>query len=741
MAFSHIFAVTISCLFRMPLEQSWTSMRGNSRNDGYARHAIFAHGSVPIQHFNTGNAIFSTPLIGADERIYVGSADHSFYAFDTQTEKVLWSFKTEGIIDSAACMDEQGMLYVPSGDGCLYKITPDGQEVWKLNILTRKPRTLSTIYWWEGNAAIGPNGWIYAGNDDFCLYAIDPDGQVRWTFASGLQIWSAPAFQNGIVYIASFDMYVYALEQSTGKMIWKRRLENCITSSPAITPDGTVMIGCFDGSMYALNGKNGKIRWKRPTKGAIYASAALTPNGKVIIGSCDGTLYCLHADSGEILWTYNTHCPIWSSASIANRLHYGIDTIFVGDSNGHIIALDAQGTMLWTYASGLHREHGRQNDINASIALGVHGLAAASARGEVLYIPYDAYLKPTKDEAPQFLPCTSDSVHTPVVLPSMHAPAQNAVHTALPAVGTDLEIRNIVFTEPAMITPLDQIGIVSLTIHVRVIRSDPKTGRFIAWGLQTFGYSEDGTPVGIPEPRHYLYAFTGTTHGDTISLEAQNCDFEITAFPIPLDTLSFVAKKTKENTWDGVAVHGFLHSQYLMRTLLRRYGALSLTYVAIQLFKTPLLRGFHLHVASGWRTLRAVWMLFLQRRWKVWGLLDSNGNFTTIGTFSLIPKEDRHHALVFEKASYNASKRTINAVFTSHGTHRYEDGFPGILLIDRAHTKALSLTYWKYLRVRYKADRTVHVTFKIPASVDLAWSGMDAVVLINCEVQTTLKLS
>ncbi len=711
-------------------------MRGNRKNDGYARHDVSIRSTAIIRHFETGNAIFSTPVIGEGERIYVGSADHSFYAFDAVEGKQLWSFATEGIIDSAACMDGSGMLSVPSGDGSIYQLTPDGQEVWRLDILLRKPRTLSTIYWWEGNATIGPNGWIYAGNDDFCLYAIDPTGVVQWTFASGLQIWSAPAFHQKLVYIASFDMSVYALEESTGYVRWKRKLDNSITSSPAIGEDGTLFIGCFDGVISALDGKTGKILWKRPTGGPVYASAAITPDHHVLIGSCDGNLYCLHADTGDILWTFDTHCPIWSSCSIARDVtgtHAYV--IYMGDSKGRIIALSPEGTMIWTYTVALQKKQGKNNDINASIALGAHGLATASARGEVLYIPYDAYLHPTPEEAPHFLSVPDQTASTSIL-----SNPENRVIRAetIPEKGLALQIRNIVFTTPAIITPLDQIGIVSLTITFRIVQSDPVTGKCIAWGLQTFGYNEDGLPVGIPEPRYYFYAFNGVVDGDTLRLQAKNCDFEITAFPIPLDSLSFVATKTPDG-WEGKAVHGFLHSHYLMRTLVRRYGALSLSYIAIHLFTTPLMRGLHFHLASGWRTLCAVWMLFIQRRWKQWGLLDSDGNFTTIGSFALAPAPDKRRALEFQSVSFDARRRRITATFESHGTTRYDDGFPGILLIDQGLQEALPLPYWKFLKVRYLRHKKVTVTFTIPASVDLSRT-MDAVVLVNCDVQTTLSL-
>jgi outer membrane protein assembly factor BamB len=43
--------------------------------------------------------------------------------------------------------------------------------------------------------------------------------QTLWVFKTNGKIWSSPAVANGIVYIASFDRNVYAINAATGTKI------------------------------------------------------------------------------------------------------------------------------------------------------------------------------------------------------------------------------------------------------------------------------------------------------------------------------------------------------------------------------------------------------------------------------------------------------------------------------------------------------------------------------------------
>ena len=99
---------------------------------------------------------------------------------------------------------------------------------------------------------------------------------------------------NGVVYVGSEDDNVYALNASTGALIWKYATGGMImVSSPAVA-DGRVYIGSNDYNVYSLNASNGALIWKYTTGGYVVSSPAVS-NGVVYVGSYDDKIYALNA--------------------------------------------------------------------------------------------------------------------------------------------------------------------------------------------------------------------------------------------------------------------------------------------------------------------------------------------------------------------------------------------------------------------------------------------------------------
>ena len=222
---------------------AWPGMRGGLSGNGVGPLGGASLSAPPgdVVRFHTGSGIFSTPVIDDQDRIYVGSADHFFYAFDPASRKELWRYETGEIIDSAAALGPRG-IYVPSGDAKIHALSYNGQPLWVFDNLNDRPAerfSASTNYWWEGNVVIGPDGNLYAGSDDFMMYSLTPEGKVRWFHRAGFFIWGAASFlPDGTVLVPSFDMKLYALDSATGKPRWKTNLKNALVSTPAVAPGG-----------------------------------------------------------------------------------------------------------------------------------------------------------------------------------------------------------------------------------------------------------------------------------------------------------------------------------------------------------------------------------------------------------------------------------------------------------------------------------------------------------------------
>jgi outer membrane protein assembly factor BamB len=97
--------------------------------------------------------------------------------------------------------------------------------------------------------------------------------QRLWSFSTGGGVAASPTVVGGVVYVGSWDGYEYALDASNGALIWKTYLgitnggSSCfpsqagITSSAAVV-NGVVYVGGGDNYWYALNASTGAVLWQ-----------------------------------------------------------------------------------------------------------------------------------------------------------------------------------------------------------------------------------------------------------------------------------------------------------------------------------------------------------------------------------------------------------------------------------------------------------------------------------------------
>ena len=378
-------------------------MRHDSRNTGSSPIAARYAGDRPWA-FRTGRGVFSTPVIGGDGTIYVGSADTYFYAI-APNGRLRWRVKTGGLIDAAGALSaydarlRSSPLTFGSGDAKLYHVTTPRRGrpriVWTFRADV-PPVPTQRVDWWEGNVAIGPGGVLYAGNTGGSAYAISPDGRRLWAFTAGNSLWTTPAFANdGSSFWGSLDLHVYHLSPA-GTPLWQTFTPGYVISSPAIGSDGTVYVGSFDSRLYALDPATGAVRWSFATSDHIYASPALGQDragatDAIYVASTDGSVYAL-SPSGRLMWRYDTGAPVRSSP-VLGRMPSGRpgEIVYVGSSNGRLYALDAAtGRLRWSYDTTPTDPYLQvRNNLNASPALGRNGIYIAGQDGYVYYVPYD----------------------------------------------------------------------------------------------------------------------------------------------------------------------------------------------------------------------------------------------------------------------------------------------------------------------------------------------------------------
>ncbi len=136
---------------------------------------------------------------------------------------------------------------------------------------------------------------------------------------------------------------------TTNNLIWETPLSDEITPSPVIGDDGTIYAGTNCGDFYAID-PDGEILWSLNLGSFVLGSASITAEGRIYVGSWEGMtghLYAIECE-GDIVWEFDTQGNI-NHATPA----IGDDgTIYIGNNNGRLWAINPDGTEKWNFPCG-----------------------------------------------------------------------------------------------------------------------------------------------------------------------------------------------------------------------------------------------------------------------------------------------------------------------------------------------------------------------------------------------------
>jgi hypothetical protein len=223
----------------------WPMFQQNAMHTGQSSFQGSDSGKL-VWSYETGDALYSSPAIGSDARIYVGSDDNRLYTL-TSGGSFVWSYRTGHYVDSSPTIGSDGRVYAGSADNRFYGLLPDGSLLWSYETLDH------TAYF--SSPAISSDGRVYAGSRDNRLYTLTSTGSIAWSYETGDNVYSSPAIgAEGRVYMGSYDNSIYGL-LSDGSLLWSYETEKDIDySSPAIGSDGRVYIESNDNRLYVFEG-------------------------------------------------------------------------------------------------------------------------------------------------------------------------------------------------------------------------------------------------------------------------------------------------------------------------------------------------------------------------------------------------------------------------------------------------------------------------------------------------------
>jgi outer membrane protein assembly factor BamB len=295
-------------------------------------HGIAVRPDTMRWRYETGRAITSSPALGRDGTIYIGSTDNYLYAVNPQGV-LLWRYETGAQIRFSPAIAADGTVYFGSDDGSIYAVNPDGSLKWSHSI----------GYYVDRSPAIGADGTVYVGSSDLNLHAFSADGVQQWQYPIQWGIAGSPAIgADGTLYFGSYDS-VHAVNPD-GSPEWRCYVGGW-PGPAAIAADGTIYVGSRDSGLYAVN-PGGTVEWRYMIPDSTRFQPAIGADGTIYIGSAAGVLYAVHPD-GTAWWSYTTGGAVSSTPAVASD-----GTLYFGSDDSYVYALNPDGSLKWRYLTG-----------------------------------------------------------------------------------------------------------------------------------------------------------------------------------------------------------------------------------------------------------------------------------------------------------------------------------------------------------------------------------------------------
>jgi outer membrane protein assembly factor BamB len=217
----------------------------------------------------------SSPVIGQDGTIYVGTFDGQLVAVEPGGAKKRWSVTTNDMSGSSPAIGQDGTIYVGSSDHKLHATHADGTSAWALDLGAE-----------VGSPVVGGDGTIYVGTSAGKLHSVSAAGAERWSYATGGAIHGEPAVYAGAVYVGSDDKKLHAVSTQDGKGSWAYETLGAV-ATPVITTNGTVYVGSSDGRLYAIR-PTGTLLLAFNLKGKVRGAPAISSRSALYLTTDNG---------------------------------------------------------------------------------------------------------------------------------------------------------------------------------------------------------------------------------------------------------------------------------------------------------------------------------------------------------------------------------------------------------------------------------------------------------------------
>ncbi|WP_026970952.1 outer membrane protein assembly factor BamB [Aliagarivorans marinus] len=286
---------------------------------------------------NTNNARISGGLVGAYQRVYLGTENADVFALDAETGEIVWQAQVSGEVLSAPAVDDS-IVAVQTANGRLVALDAHtGEQLWEsvIDLPNLMLRSASSPLISAGAVIVGradgrvglylqQNGQlmfeytlaqsrgateidrlvdvdstpVLVGSQ---LYGVAYNGNlVSVDLRSGAEAWrqSYSAYQDLLVsgsriYLSDMKDYLFSVDRRQGEQQWSQQALSYRQLTPVAIDGDYLMVGDSEGYLYWLDRSNGQFVSKtRLDKSGLY-SRPIVSGDNVFVQARNGKLYAL----------------------------------------------------------------------------------------------------------------------------------------------------------------------------------------------------------------------------------------------------------------------------------------------------------------------------------------------------------------------------------------------------------------------------------------------------------------
>jgi len=252
---------------------------------------------------NAGTRLGGGPGVG-NGLVVTGTRDGEVIALKATDGKEAWRSKvTSEVLSVPSAAD--GVVVVRTIDGRIFGLSAlDGKRLWTHD------RTVPVLTLRGSSSPVLYKGLVIYGSDSGRLTALSlKEGFPLWeksiAFPSGrseldriVDIDGDPLVMDDIVYVASYQGSIVAIDIKTAKAIWKRSFSSFNGMS---TDSKNLYITDDQGNVWALDRNSGASIWKQDKLLNRQVSGPGVVGGHVIVGDFEGYLHWLSVDDGRFV--------------------------------------------------------------------------------------------------------------------------------------------------------------------------------------------------------------------------------------------------------------------------------------------------------------------------------------------------------------------------------------------------------------------------------------------------------